>query len=350
MRRRAHGARTPGPASDCGVFASASAPAGGDGSRASPFDTLQAALDRAAGTALPVFACGKEFVEHVHVPGGVVLYGALDCDAGWVWTSSKRTVLRPSGPAPGPAGARSPSLLDPGSGTVIEDVDVVAPDGAAPGVSSIAALANGTAAKITRCSFTAGNGANGAAGVDGSASPGDLAGLAGTAGVNVCATGLTSPGAPATTKTCVATGGQSVGGKGGDGGSPDGTTTPPGSGGDGAPASPGAGRGGTGEIASAVCTSGNQRRSRQRRRRRPRAPPRTTLDPSLPAASPAPRGTMVRTASPDRAAEVAAAPAVPWASAALASARAEDPAEPEAAEGSTAAAAPPAAGASHWSA
>ena len=103
-----------GPAGDCGVFASPTAPAGGDGFRASPFNTLQAALDRAATTSLPVFACGKPFAENVHVAGGVVLYGGLDCDEGWVWTAGKPTESRRP-PAPGRAGARSRSCSSPGA-------------------------------------------------------------------------------------------------------------------------------------------------------------------------------------------------------------------------------------------
>src|SRR4051812_6713663 len=67
-----------GPRSGCGIFTSPTAPAGGDGSMAAPFSSLQAALDQARATGQPVFACGKEFAEKVHVPGGVVLYGALD--------------------------------------------------------------------------------------------------------------------------------------------------------------------------------------------------------------------------------------------------------------------------------
>ena len=52
-------------------------------------------------------------------------------------------------------------MLDPGAGAVIEDVDVVAPEGTVPGTSLIAVLANGATAQLARGAFTAGNGVAG---------------------------------------------------------------------------------------------------------------------------------------------------------------------------------------------
>ncbi len=248
-----------GPAAGCGVFASptTSPTPTGDGSKASPFSSLQAAIDQAAMTGEPVFACGKVFAENVHVPAGVTLYGALDCDNGWVWKGSQRTTIAPAAGNTTPGGSEVALTLDPGAGAVIEDVDVVAPEGTVPGTSSIAVLANGATAQLARGDFTAGNGVAGAAGAHGNAT--DLDGLAGNAGTDVCLTGLMSPGAIAVTKTCSTTGGQSVGGSGGNGGSVSGMSPAPGSGGNGSPAaaqSLTAGKGGVGQTMSAACIAG----------------------------------------------------------------------------------------------
>src|SRR5262249_25583821 len=152
---------------------------------------LQAAVLAAASAGKPVFACGKTFAEVVHVPGGVVIYGALDCNHDWVWNGDQRTTIAPlASPGTNPGGSEVALFLGPGKGTVIEDVDVVAPDGKAPGVSSIAVLADGATAVFARSDLTAGAGIDGTEGAAGNAS--DLAGIAGNPGIDVCNTGLTS--------------------------------------------------------------------------------------------------------------------------------------------------------------
>ncbi len=178
--------RDAGPPARCGVFADPGAPAGGDGSKASPFSSLQAAVTRAATAGLPVLACGKVFAEHVDVPAGVVVYGALDCDHGWAWTGSTRTTIAPAAAGSTPGASEIALQLEAGEGTVIEDVDVLAPDGAAPGASSIAVLAVGATARLVRCGLTAGKGADGAAGAAGNAA--SLDGLPGIPGTDVCTT------------------------------------------------------------------------------------------------------------------------------------------------------------------
>ena len=107
-----------GPAAGCGVFASplTSVMPSGDGSMTSPFSSLQAAVDQAAMLGEPVFACGKVFAENVHVPAGVTIYGALDCDNGWVWTGSQRTTIAPAAGNTTPGGSEVALTLDPGSG------------------------------------------------------------------------------------------------------------------------------------------------------------------------------------------------------------------------------------------
>ncbi len=261
--------RDAGPASDCGLFASPTAPAGGDGSKASPYATLHDAVAKAATTGLPVFACGKTFAENVEVPAGVILYGALDCDDGWVWKGTQRTLVAP--PAGASAGGSEIAVkLAPGTGTLIEDVDVVAPDAVASGVSSVALLADGSTAQLTRCNLVAGNGASGATGAAGSAAGAD--GASGIDGSDICNGGATNPGSVTPAQTC-AGGGTTMGGKGGDGVAA--TVTQSGkSSTDGSPASPSnptAGKGGADAAVGVSCVAGgagaNGPRGEPRRRR-----------------------------------------------------------------------------------
>src|SRR5580692_11179160 len=83
----------------CGVFVSASAPAGGAGTRTSPYDTLQKAIDNAGGKR--VYACATmPFSEAVTISAGIELFGGFaDCttDKGWTWTQAGRSEL--DGPA-----------------------------------------------------------------------------------------------------------------------------------------------------------------------------------------------------------------------------------------------------------
>jgi hypothetical protein len=244
-----------GPKDGCGIFVSPSAAAGGDGSADRPLSSLQSAIARAVLTQKPVFACAKEFAEAISVPAGVTIFGGLDCDAGWIWTAGKRTTVKPA--AGGKAMNEIALKLAPGDGTTrIEDVDVIAPDGAAAGASSIAVLVDGVAASFARCDFTAGNGAPGGTGADGAAT--DLDGQGGAVGIDICSTGAQSPGATGPMKAC-STGGSSTGGDGGDGGGLSGSTLlAAGAGKDGSPADstmPAAGKGGAGQD-TMVCAAG----------------------------------------------------------------------------------------------
>ncbi|WP_437726441.1 hypothetical protein [Sorangium sp. So ce861] len=152
----------------CGVFVSAShAGFVGTGTKTEPFGSLQEAIDKAQqNNTGRVYACagdGEEFSEVVEVPGGVTLYGGLDCHNGWIWAGeANKTVLTASE-------GMIPLTMGGSSGTVrIEDLHVVAGstqqqhNGA--GVSSIAALAHGTAVELVRCVLEAGDAAPGAAG------------------------------------------------------------------------------------------------------------------------------------------------------------------------------------------
>lgn len=245
-----------GPDTSCGVFAEPGVAAGGDGSKKSPFASLQAALDAAAIAGKPVYACAKEFDESVHLPSGLVLYGGLDCTHGWAWTAAQRTRIKAPATATTSGATEIAVRLGAGAGkTVIEDVDVIAAGGALPGVSSVAVLIEDTAAELTRSKLTAGDGTKGEDGVSPAHDPG-LDGFDGVLGFNICGADVTNPGPAGSTKPCGAQ--TSAGGQGGDGGMPSGASLAGGDGQAGAPsdpASPGGGLAGKGQSAMA-CTAG----------------------------------------------------------------------------------------------
>jgi hypothetical protein len=147
---------------DCpGIFVDA---ANGDdsaaGTRAAPVQTLTHALELAAASELPVYACnGAPFDESVTVPPGVHLYGGMDCS--WKYDATP-TAIQPMTPS-----TVAVLVLDAGDGARLEDLLVEAPDGAAPGGSSIAVFANETTASVVRCQLISGAGAPGEDGEDG---------------------------------------------------------------------------------------------------------------------------------------------------------------------------------------
>ena len=247
-----------GPDASCGVFASSSAPPSGDGSRTMPYTKLQAAIDKAALEGRPVYACGQEFDESLHVPSGVTIYGGLDCAAGWVWKTGKPTLVKAPVTATASGATEIAMRLEAGAGkTVIEDVDVTAPGGTMPGVSSVAVLIADTRAELTRSHLTAGDGMKGEDGAHLGDDPA-LSGVAGTTGFNICGAVATNPGPDGPTKTCGAQ--VSTGGGGGDGGVLTGLNPNGGGGKPGTPpymSSPTAGIGGAGQS-NTNCAPGAQ--------------------------------------------------------------------------------------------
>ncbi|WP_437601469.1 PGRS family protein [Sorangium sp. So ce590] len=152
----------------CGVFVSASrAGSVGTGTKAAPSGSLQEAIHQAQQNKTGrVYACagaGEEFSEVVAVPGGVTLYGGLDCNNGWIWAGDATKTVLTAGEGMIPLTMGGPS------GTVrIEDLHVVTRSTAqqhnGAGVSSIAAVAHGTAVELVRCELEAGDAAPGADG------------------------------------------------------------------------------------------------------------------------------------------------------------------------------------------
>ncbi len=197
---------------NCGVFVSASAAPGGDGSKAKPFQSFAEASAK-RGNQKRVYACAEQYTEGTGVvfDRGVEIYaGFTECKSAWSWSTDATATL--TGPADGIV------LTLNGGDNRLENLDVSASveSAAGPGKSSIALLVNGGKAEIVNGDLTAGNAGNGAAGESPVAST-TLDGESGKPGVNACAAGFTHPGPAGASKDCPGDG-TSTGGKGGDGG------------------------------------------------------------------------------------------------------------------------------------
>ena len=171
-----------------GVFVSSgSGSAGGDGTRSKPYSTLTAGIVAAKGSGKRVYACAETYAEALNLQNGVSMFGALACESGWKPVTRHATVQAPSSPA-----ARSQGITVV---THVEGFDLVAPDDAAAGGSSIALVAEGSPGlRFHLCSFHGGLGAPGAAGAAGIQlvdTPTAKAGSAGTT-AGTCS-GLTAP-------------------------------------------------------------------------------------------------------------------------------------------------------------
>jgi hypothetical protein len=192
----------------CGVFVSATAPPGGDGKQATPFQTF---AEAAAAKPARVFACAGSYAETVQVSfsGGVEVYGGFTGCTGtsWTWSASASAEITTAANAPG-------VMLD-GGANVFENVSVTAPGATMAGGSSIALVVNGGSFAMTNGALAAGDAQDGTAGANGNAM--NLEGTTGASGANACDVGTTHPGPIGMTNTCV-TGGSSTAGNGGDGG------------------------------------------------------------------------------------------------------------------------------------
>jgi hypothetical protein len=171
-------------AGSCGVFVSSSLgaddTAADRGTQAKPFKTIGAALMKSDVTR--VYACAESFSESVVVSSAVELYGAVDCLKGWAYDPSKKTTLTAA------QDTIPLTLGNPVGLATVEDFAISAVAAKGAGGSSIAVLANGSTASLTRCDLTAGDATAGDPGVNGGAqevqaeggAKGDDAGAAGT--------------------------------------------------------------------------------------------------------------------------------------------------------------------------
>ncbi len=144
-----------------GVFVSASAAEGGDGTRAKPYRTIAAGLDEAVKQRKRLYVCTGTFEEAVKIRNGIPMVGGFDCTApAWTLSGARTTVKSPASPAIVAEDIDVP--------TRVVGFDVVAPDAADPGGSSIGLLANKAGAlQIASSKITAGKAQAGSNGVEG---------------------------------------------------------------------------------------------------------------------------------------------------------------------------------------
>lgn len=203
----------------CGIFVSASAEPGGNGTKAKPFKSLAEGIAEAKKETFRVYACADGvYAERVELPAGVSVFGGFLCASGdWKYDTAARATIHPAAPGLDQVQA---SLRVAGPGTSrIENLVVRASDAIFSGGSSIAVIIDGAAANFARTEIVAGSGAAGAQGgtpVDdiGAADPNDPA-IRGNDGQNACMGGGNgNPGGIAKgNEACAA----SVGGAGGFG-------------------------------------------------------------------------------------------------------------------------------------
>jgi hypothetical protein len=201
----------------CGVFVSATASDGGNGTPDAPVKTLAEAIALAAQSedesARRVYACAEEFEETLTVTSSVTVFGALDCTANWRWGDEPKTTLRATPPA-------VPLTMRVVGGTVhLEDLHIVAPSIAEEdtGTSAIAAIADHSKVDLVRCVLEAGDAAPGDSGAA-PPSPREQAPDA-TAGNPACSAAVAATAPPETNDcgTTMDTTDDSRGGRGGNG-------------------------------------------------------------------------------------------------------------------------------------
>ncbi|WP_437896216.1 PGRS family protein [Sorangium sp. So ce124] len=178
----------------CGVFVTASGDDAAAGTKGAPVKTIQQALALAQqeGATRRVYACAEELEGQVELPGGLAVFGGLACANGWTWIgdNEKTTLTAPEG--------EIPLVMRGGDGAIrIEDVHVTAraidlSHEAARGLSSVAALVEGVAVEMARCTLEAGDAGDG---TDGEAyTDAALAGEQGNPGKEACSGEIVVPG------------------------------------------------------------------------------------------------------------------------------------------------------------
>ncbi len=144
------------------VFVSPSGNDSTDGSKGTPFGTIEKAMETAKAKGLIVIACNDTFTAPVSLTSahdGVIVHGGFDCNSGWTYDSGKKTPVAPT------AAGIALSIDGVTKATGFKDFAFTAKEGTAAGESSIAAFVkNSTNVRFTRVDFSAGKGADGAKG------------------------------------------------------------------------------------------------------------------------------------------------------------------------------------------
>ncbi|WP_437734958.1 hypothetical protein [Sorangium sp. So ce1335] len=142
---------------ECAVFASATAEAGGDGTKAKPYASLGEAVAKANGKR--VLACAIEpFAESVTIEAGVEVIGGFDCKAEWAWSAEARSAIE------GPAGAVALTMTEGASGAKVRSFAIRAASATEPGGSSIGVAVADVEVELAQVDVTAGDAMDGATG------------------------------------------------------------------------------------------------------------------------------------------------------------------------------------------
>ena len=211
-----------------GVFVN---PVSGDdsnnGKHGTPFRTIKTAI-AGVGKYSRIYVCKGSYDESVQLTSAISIYGGFDC-GNWGWSADNKTVVAPS------KQGYALSLLTIGGPTVVSDIEFDAQPGSGAGDSSVAIFVAGSANNVTLKRVTA-RADVGKTGADGKiAQSGVLVDQNGTPladqSLNALSGNAANGNSGGVAKVCVcSTGGQSVGGKGGDltaGGSVDGANGSP---------------------------------------------------------------------------------------------------------------------------
>ncbi|MGK3960946.1 hypothetical protein WMF38_48820 [Sorangium sp. So ce118] len=138
----------------CGVFASAGARPGGNGTKDSPYSRLQEAIDNAKGNR--VCACASQpFAEAVTLRDGIDLLGGFTCEA-WTRPPGARSAIR------GPAGQVALTLTAEAGGAMVEAFEITAESAEDQlGGSAIAVAVDDIPAQLRQVHVSAGDGKKG---------------------------------------------------------------------------------------------------------------------------------------------------------------------------------------------
>ncbi|MFO0613159.1 MAG: hypothetical protein U0414_11245 [Polyangiaceae bacterium] len=205
----------------CGVFVKAG-PTNGDGSQASPFNTISAAVAAHPNQAISIYVCGTDTFDEAVNLGASSLRGGLTC-ADWKFSATNG---RPTIEGP-PDLIAVTSIAMAGQSRVIDSMIIHSPAAVSPGASSIGLLVFEGDMLIARSKITAEAGAKGKKGTDGGAQgPASMGGLPGK---NACGAIIPTPPGSTIIQSCNGMAGASLGGSGGNGDIGNGSDGSPGS-------------------------------------------------------------------------------------------------------------------------
>jgi hypothetical protein len=199
-----------------GVFVSktlgSAAPNGGNGTLAAPFGSLQKGIAEAKLLKKRVYACAETYDEAITFENGVSVFGYFDCSKPTSWTVIAPPASTGAGAPPPGLRARIASPTSPAArangvatDTVIESVDVVAPDAKAPSGSSVGLIAqNSPKLALSHVYVHAGVATKGDDGGAGVQNPDSPATRDGAAGFSPYRCHLTAPGScPLSDPDCI---------------------------------------------------------------------------------------------------------------------------------------------------